>query len=278
VIAYSIGEKGQLIRLAAIPTGAPAPCHLEMDFSDQYLVNSNYMGGIVNVYQRKANGQLIEKHRLQLNQEGDDRQSHAHSATFSPDNRFLFIADLGKDRIWQFQFDAQQGDVQPNEQAFVSTAEGAGPRHFTFHPNGQFAYVINELNSTVTAFAYDSLHGQLAALHTLSTLPEDFTGNNSCADIHVHPSGNFLYGSNRGQNSLVVYTINDNGQIALVEHVPTGGDFPRNFALSPNGRYLYVANQNSDNIRQFSIDGNDGRLIFQADISVNTPVCLAFAN
>ncbi|MEL6277121.1 MAG: beta-propeller fold lactonase family protein, partial [Bacteroidota bacterium] len=173
VIAYSIGEKGQLIRLAAIPTGAPAPCHLEMDFSDQYLVNSNYMGGIVNVYQRKANGQLIEKHRLQLNQEGDDRQSHAHSATFSPDNRFLFIADLGKDRIWQFQFDAQQGDVQPNEQAFVSTAEGAGPRHFTFHPNGQFAYVINELNSTVTAFAYDSLHGQLAALHTLSTLPED---------------------------------------------------------------------------------------------------------
>ncbi|MEL6276449.1 MAG: lactonase family protein, partial [Bacteroidota bacterium] len=277
VVAYAKGDH-QLTRLNTVPTGAPAPCHLAMDLTDRYLVTSNYMGGIVNVYRRGVDGQLNEVQRIILNQTEDEKESHAHSATFSPDNRFVLIADLGKDRIWQYQFDASSGKITPNEKAYVEVADGAGPRHFTFHPQGTFAYVINELNSTVTAYEFDSLVGQLTEIQTLSTLPKDFDDNNSCADIHPHPNGKFLYGSNRGHNSIVVYAIMDDGKLSIVEHISTGGDFPRNFALSPDGRFLYAANQNSDNIRQFLINENDGRLTFHADVAVKTPVCLAFAN
>lgn len=288
LFAYRLGEANPLL-LGQWPTGAAAPCHIAVDASDRLVLVSNYMGGVVNVFYRDSQDRIHEIQRLQLDREGDTAASHAHAASFSPDNRFVFITDLGKDKIWAFRLDTsalgqlvdRPGSLVLHEEFSLHWQhEGldrrAGPRHFTFHPNGRFAYVVNELNATVTALAYDAKSGQLSGIQNISTLPEAYTDWNACADIHIHPNGRFLYASNRGHNSIVSYQIGEDGQLNLLGHTPTSGEFPRNFAITPDGQQLLVANQNSDNVVSFDIKPQTGKLDKKQENSVKTPVCIAF--
>jgi 6-phosphogluconolactonase len=193
-------------------------------------------------------------------------------------NRIAFAADLGLDRVLIYQFDANQGLLVPNDPPAGLVPPGSGPRHFAFHPDGRHAYVINELTSTVTAFRYDPGTGALEALQTLSTLPAEYTKTNSTAELVVHPSGKFLYGSNRGHNSIAIFTIDpETGMLTTVGQEPTQGKTPRNFAVDPTGRYLLAANQDSSSIVVFRIDPDSGRLTPTGHAAaVPTPVCVAF--
>ena len=178
--------------------------------------------------------------------------------------------------MFVYRFDKQTGKLSPNEQPFSQTKPGAGPRHFKFHQNGKTAFVINELNSTITTFSYDGKHGTLKEVQTVSTLPVSWAGANTCADIHVAPNGKFLYGSNRGHDSIVSYKINEKtGKLEFVEHTATGGKTPRNFAIDPSGKFLLAANQNSDSIVVFRIDERSGKLAATGKTAqVPMPVCL----
>ena len=194
----------------------------------------------------------------------------------TPSDRYVYAADLGLDKIMIYKFDSGRGRLTPNEQPWVKTKPGAGPRHFTFHPNGRFAYVINELDSTIVTYAYDPCYGALREIQAVSTLPEKFKGVNYPADIHVAPSGRFLYGSNRGHDSVVIYRVDEEtGKLSCVGYESTRGRFPRNFAIDPSGSFLLVANQHTDNIVAFKIDQQTGLLESTGqETKVPTPVCI----
>jgi 6-phosphogluconolactonase len=186
------------------------------------------------------------------------------------------VADLGLDKVLVYKLDANRGKLTPNDEPWVRVKAGAGPRHFDFHPNGVFAYVINELDSTLTAFAYDAAAGTLAEIETVSTLPGGFEGQSHCADVHVSPSGRFVYGSNRGHDSIVVFAIDgDTGRLDYAGHEPTQGRTPRNFAIDPTGTFLLAANQDSDTVVTFRIDERTGLLEPTGHVTeVPMPVCL----
>ena len=194
----------------------------------------------------------------------------------SPNNKHAFAPDLGIDKVLIYAIDHDEGKLCTQTPAEI--APGSGPRHLAFHPDGQRAYVINELSNTITAFDYDADAGTLATIQTISTLPEGYTEVSHTADIHVHPNGRFLYGSNRGHDSIAVYAIDqDNGQLALVEIVPTGGANPRNFGLDPTGTYLIVGNHSTNDIFTFNIDQDTGRLTPTGyKVEVPSPVCHKF--
>jgi 6-phosphogluconolactonase len=196
----------------------------------------------------------------------------------SPDNRFAICADLGLDEVLVYRFDAGKGTLAPNNPAFALVSSGAGPRHFAFHPSGKFGYVIDEMQSTVTVFSYESASGALHMLQTISTLPKDFEGESAAAEVQVHPSGKFLYGSNRGHDSIALFTINSRkGTLTPNGYALTLGKTPRNFAVDPTGSYLFAANQDSDSIVQFRIDPNTGRLTPTGQVlEVPSPVCVIF--
>jgi 6-phosphogluconolactonase len=275
VYAYSIGEDKKLTLINKVRSGGLAPCHLAMNASESFLFVSNYSGGNARVLQVESDGALSVLDEVNFNRD-PERHSHAHSATVSPDGRFVYFADLGLDRIWIYPLDSS--GLAKHQEHFVLLDSGAGPRHFAFHPTLPFAYVINELNSTVVVFEYDSITGNLSPRQELSTLPPNFSGQSYCADIHVHPSGKFLYGSNRGHNSIVVFSIADGGvRLSIMQHQSTGGNWPRNFVIDPSGNFLYVANQKSDNITNFRIDPETGALTKgDVDIEINKPVFLGF--
>jgi 6-phosphogluconolactonase len=245
---------------------------------------ANYGGGSVCVLPILDDGQLDGATAL-VQHEGSSvnprrqRGPHAHSVNVSPDDRFAFVADLGLDKVMIYRFDVTAGTLAPADPPWASVSPGAGPRHFAFHPGGKFAYVINELQSTVTAFAYDPERGSLDDLQTVSTLPSDFKDNNSTAEVLVHPSGNFLYGSNRGHNSIAVFAIDARtGWLSPVEKESTRGSTPRNFGIDPTGRYLLAANQASDAIVVFRIDKATGALTATGqEIEVPSPVCVRMA-
>jgi 3-carboxymuconate cyclase len=204
---------------------------------------------------------------------------HAHSVNLSADNRFVIVTDLGLDEALVYRFDAAKGTLTPNDPPYAKVEPGSGPRHFAFHPTGKYAYTINEIKSTVTAFRYDRAHGTLQPMQTVSTLPADFTGQNSTAEIAVDRQGKFLYGSNRGHNSIAVFAIDSHtGTLKPVEQTATQGKTPRNFAIDPTGAYLFAANQNSGNIVLFHIDQKTGRLTPAGEtVQVGSPVCVTFA-
>ena len=206
------------------------------------------------------------------------RSAHAHSIRIDPTNRFVLVGDLGLDKVFVYRFNARDGSMQPNEPPFVKVAPGAGSRHLAFHPNGRFVYVLTEMGSTVIAYAWDSVRGTLTEIETVSTLPDGFKGVNNCAEIAVHPNGRFLYASNRGHDSLAVFGIDARtGRLTLVEHVPTQGNSPRNFAFDPTARWLLVTNHGSDNAVVFRIDENTGRLTETGPpVSVPSPFCERF--
>jgi 6-phosphogluconolactonase len=203
---------------------------------------------------------------------------HAHSINLSADNRFAIAADLGLDELLVYRFDADRGTLQANDPPFAKVNPGAGPRHFVFHPSGRFAYVISEIQCTITAFAFDAAHGTLRQLQTLSTLPQGFAGQNDDAEVRVHPSGKFVYGSNRGHDSIALFAVDpERGTLRLVENISTQGKTPRNFNLDPTGTYLFAANQDTDNVVIFRVDPDTGHLTPTGQVlSVPSPVCVRF--
>lgn len=277
VYAYAIdGDSLRLLNRQASHNFAP--CNVSVHPAGKWLYLTNYVGGTIARYPIAQNGELAPAETV-LVLEGSgphDRQdsSHPHSATVSPDGRWVMVADLGTDLIHTLT----TADTEWKSQAEVQLPPGAGPRHLAFHPTAPYAFSINELNSTITAFHYQLENGALHIIDHYSSLPTDFEGFNLTADIHISPDGRWLYASNRGHNSIVAYAIDEKtGQLTYLQHADSGGDFPRNFAIHPDGQSLWVANQNTDNIRVFALDDQTGRLTTKQEMTVLTPVCLQFA-
>jgi 6-phosphogluconolactonase len=263
------------------PTHGAAPCHLAIDATGRYVVSANYGGGSVSVHPIRENGMLgvatdfIQHQGSSINPQRQ-QGPHAHSANIDAQNRFVLVCDLGIDRVLIYELDLNEGKLRPNAaQPWARVKSGAGPRHLDFHPNGEIVYVLNEIGSTITTFAWDAERGTLTEIDSISTLPEDFTERNGTADIHVHPSGKFVYSSNRGHDSIAMFAVKDDGSLAPMGYTPTGGKTPRNFAIDPTGQYLLAANQNTDNIVVFTIDPKNGKLTPTGHvIHVPTPVCI----
>jgi 6-phosphogluconolactonase len=283
VSAFSIDVKtGMLTALNKVTTRGTIPAHLVVDKTGKSLVVANYGSGSVAVFPLNADGSVgaasaFVQH-TGLNTGPRQKGPHAHAVTLSPDNRFVFVPDLGLDQVLSYRLDPAKGTLTPNDPPFAKVTQGSGPRHFVFHPDGQFAYTLSEMGSLVTVFAYDRAGGTLKDLQTISTLPKDFSGTNNAAELEVHPSGRFLYASNRGHDSIAVFAIDPRAKtLTPVEHVPTQGKMPRNFAIDPTGAYLLAANQNSNNIVLFRIDQKTGRLTPTGDdLKTPSPVCLTF--
>jgi 6-phosphogluconolactonase len=267
VAAFTIdSQTGKLTLLNKVSSKGSGPAHVSVDKTGKTVFVANYNSGSVAALPIKEDGSLGEASAfVQHTGSGANpkRQEgpHAHWIGPSPDNRFVLACDLGLDEVLVYRFDAAKGTLTPNDPPFGKAPPGAGPRHFAFHPSGRFGYVINEMASSVTAFAFDASRGSLTPLQTISTLPQDFTGNNSGAELEMHPSGKFLYGSNRGHNSIAVFAVDARkGTLTPVEQASTQGKVPRGFGIDPTGSYLFAGNQNSDNVVVFRIDSKTGRL------------------
>ena len=283
VEAFAIQETGKLTPLNQEPSGGEGPCHLVVDKTGRDVLVANYDSGSISVLPIQQDGKLSEPTAfIQHQGSGADPQRqegpHAHSINVDAANRFAFAADLGLDKVLVYRFDPAKGTLVANDPPSVSVKPGAGPRHFAFHPGGHYAFVINEMHSTVTAFSYDPAHGVLKELQTISTLPENFKGENSTAEVQVHPSGKFLYGSNRGHDSIAVFAIDPGkGTLSLVEDQSTQGKTPRNFGIDPSGQYLLAANQDSGNVVVFRINPQSGHLSPTGQVAeVSSPVCVKF--
>jgi len=279
--AFAIDQNtGALNKLNEVTTPG-VPCHLSVHPTGKAVLAANYGGGNVVIYPVKKDGKLGEVSDVQQHtgKGADPRRQegpHAHCVMLDAAGQYAFAPDLGIDKIMIYKVDAVKAKLKPN--GFATLNPGAGPRHFAFHPTYDFAYVISELNSTMTTFRYDKSKGALTELQTLSTLPEGYRNSSYCADVHVHPSGKFLYGSNRGHNSIVIYSIDDStGRLTLIGHESTRGNWPRNFGIDPTGQFLLVGNQNSNSIATFKIDEQTGKLSPHGDLlEIPAPVCLKF--
>lgn len=258
------------------------PCHLTIDRKAKTLLVANYTGGSITALPVRSDGTLgmateVKQHEGSSIKE-QQKGAHAHCIILDRSERYALAADLGIDKVMIYRFDTATGKLTPGKQPSAELQKGAGPRHLTLHPNGKYLYVINELDSTMTAFAYSGSNGTLTHIDTVSTLPGEFSGVSYCADVHVSRSGKFLYGSNRGHNSIVVFEIDPRtGKLKTLEHVSTEGDWPRNFTIDPSGRFLLVANQRTDNVVTFAIDPLTGRLKSTGKVAqIPVPVCLRF--
>lgn len=259
-------------------TGA---AHLEVDKTGKWLIVGNYASPSLSILPIQKNGlldkavQTIVHTGSSINPERQDKP-HIHSINIAPNNKEVFVPDLGTDKIMTYRLDATAGTLSPGTTPFTAVAPGSGPRHFTFSPDGKFAYVIQEMESMITGFQYKN--GALTAFQTINTLPPDYTGRKWSADIHISPDGKFLYGSNRGHESLVIFSIDKKtGSLKLVGHQSVHGKTPRNFAIDPTGNFILVANQDSDNITLFKRNKKTGLLsLIDKQIMVSMPVCLKF--
>jgi 6-phosphogluconolactonase len=283
VVAYDIDrETDTLSRLNDAPTkGNGTPCYCSVDATDQCVLTAQYDGGTVSVLPIDGDGRVGDPTAV-VEHEGSgpdpDRQSepHPHAIRPGPDNEYAYAPDLGADRICIYDFDATAGTLDPAACGHVEVHDGAGPRHLDFHPNGRFVYLIDELDSTVVAYERDADTGALEAFETVSTLPEGFEGENYPADVHVHPSGEFLYGSNRGHDSIAVFELDADGRPSLLDTESTRGEWPRNFALAPTGEFLFAENADSDTVVSFRVE-DDGTLDPTGDVlDVPSPVCMQF--
>jgi 6-phosphogluconolactonase len=263
-------------------TNGADPCHLTMDRRAKTLLVANYTGGSLTALPVRSDGTLGMAIELKQHEGSSIKEQqkgpHAHCIILDTAERYALAADLGIDKVMIYRFDPMTGKLTPGQQPSAELQQGAGPRHLTLHPNGKYLYVINELDSTMTAFKYNGTNGTLTQIETVSTLPSDFSGVSYCADVHVSPSGKFLYGSNRGHNSIVVFEIDQrSGKLKALEHVSTEGNWPRNFVIDPSGRFLLVANQRSDNVVTFTIHPQTGRLKPNGQVAeIPVPVCLRF--
>jgi len=284
VSAFAVDQRtGDLRLLNQQPSLGGSPCYVVVDRTGKFVLVANYSGGNVAVFPVDRNGSLGAAADVRQNEGSSvntERQQgpHAHCIELDATNRFAYVCDLGTDKIMIFRFNQRQGKLIPGKVPWVQAKAGAGPRHLTFHPGGKFAYVLNELHATVTAFAHDRVDGNLKEIQTTPTLPRETTAADTGADIHVSPDGRFLYCSNRGHDSIAAFKIDQrNGGLTFVAHEPAGGKTPRNFAIDPTGTFLLVANQKSDNIVTFRRDRKTGRLSATGHAAeVPSPVCLKF--
>jgi 6-phosphogluconolactonase len=286
VSAFAIdAASGSLTLLNSQTSGGAGPCHLSVDKSGKCVLVANYGGGSIESIKVLPDGRLgdvgsLMQHKGSSVNASRQKEPHAHSINLSPDNRFAFAADLGLDKVLIYKLDAASGALTANEPAFASVAPGSGPRHFAFHPGGKSAYVINEMTCTMTAFSYDAARGELKEVQTLSTLPpgETVKAGFSTAEVVAHPSGRFLFGSNRGHDTIVVFSVDAaTGRLTHVENQPTLGKTPRNFAVDPTGAWLLAENQGSGTVAVFRIDAQTGKLTHTGQtLEVPTPVCARF--
>jgi 6-phosphogluconolactonase len=273
---------GALTPLGVQSTVGGGPCHVQCDGSGRFAAVANYGGGNFAIFPVGPDGRLGASSTVvagtgsgpdKARQEGP----HAHQVVFDPTNKYMLAVDLGIDQILVYRFDQASGQITPNDPSSARLPPGSGPRHLAFHPDGRFIFAISELSSTITSFAWDGANGALRSIGAKSTLPAGYTGQNSTAEIAVHPNGRVLYGSNRGHDSIVVMSIAPDGTLTPVEHVPTRGKTPRNFAIDPSGRWLIAANQGSGTLAVFGIDQKTGRLLPVGPLaSVGSPVCVLF--
>jgi 6-phosphogluconolactonase len=260
-------------------TGGAHPCFVTTNDQD-YILTANYTGGNIGLLKLSTDGKIsslldVEQH---AGKGTSDRQDgpHAHSTWFVPNSNDIISIDLGTNELWFSKLDTITSKLQASESVKLKMADGAGPRHLTLHPKGKWIYVLNELNSTISLIQKND-NGVYEEKNTFSTLPNHYIENNSGADIHISADGDFLYASNRGHNSIVIYKVNNlNGSLELIGHEPTHGDSPRNFSLSPNGDYLLVANQLTNNIISFKRNKTTGLLEFVDEIEAPAPVCILF--
>ena len=286
--AFSIDQKtGKLTLLNQAATRGAGPCHISLDKSGKFALVANYDGGSLTSFPVHEDGTLgeaadfVQHHGSSVNKERQEGP-HAHWIGTSPDNHFALAADLGLDEVLIYHFNSAKGTLTPNNPPYAKVNPGAGPRHVAFHPNGKFAYVLAELEDSVTAFAYKASNGSLSPLQTvsaLSTLRKDYKGPKEAAEIAVHPNGKFLYASNRGgMDTISVFSINPaKGTLNLKNEYPTMGKTPRNFAIDPTGKFLLAANQESSNIVVFRIDSTTGALAPTGEIvEAPAPVCITF--
>jgi len=288
VSAFSIDTRtGKLTLLNQAGTQGAGPCHISLDKTSKFVLVANYDGGSVAVFPIREDGGLsptstfIQHSGSSVDKERQEGP-HAHWIGTSPDNRFVLAADLGLDKILVYRFKSDKGTLAPNTPPLAKLNPGAGPRHLAFHPNGKFAYVLAEMGSSVTAFAYKASNGSLSPLETVSTLSvlrKDYSGPKEAAEIVVHPSGKFLYSSNRaGIDTISAFSIDPvKGTLKLRDEYPTMGKTPRTFAIDPTGKFLLAANQESNNIVIFRIDSTTGALSPTGEIiAAPAPVCITF--
>jgi 6-phosphogluconolactonase len=285
ISAFAIDRKnGTLKLLNQVSTHGRGPCHVSVDKAGRWVLVANYGGGSVATFEVQGDGSLsLVKGFVQHSGSSADKERqeapHAHWIAVSPDNRFAVAADLGLDDVLVYKLDPNTGSLTPNTPPFVAVKPGSGPRHFAFHPNGKFGYVLTEMATTVTAFSWDPRKGSLTAMQTVPTLPKDYSGPTEAAEIAVHPSGKFLYASNRaGIDTITIFSIDPaKGTLKETGRVSTKGRTPRNFAIDPTGAFLLAANQDSGNVVVFRIDTANGALTPTGDEEkVAAPVSIAF--
>ena len=284
VSAFAVDPKtGDLAFLNKQLTHGTDPCHVLVDKKRTHVFVANFMSGSICVLPVREDGSLgqasdfIQHHGSSIDP-ARQKGPHAHSVTLDAANRFAFVPDLGLDKLMVYRFDPKRGMLEANSVPWIKVKPGAGPRHVAFHPTGSVAYLINELDSTVTVLSYDGRSGTFEELQVVPTLPKDFRGESTCAGVQVAPSGRFVYGSNRGHDSVVIYRVGPRtGRLTCIAHEPTQGKTPRSFGIDPTGGFLLAANQDSDTIVTFRIDPRSGRLHATGQVTpVPTPVCVKF--
>ncbi len=284
ISSFAIDPKtGSLKLLNKVDSGGGGPCHLVVDHTGRMLFVANYGSGNVASFALRPDGSIGERtgfdqHHGSSVDPKRQQGPHAHSVVLSPDNRFLFVPDLGLDKIFIYRVDAAKRTFTPNDPAYAQVDPGLGPRHFIFGPGAKFAYAVCEMGSRVVAFAYNREAGSLKTLQTISTLPAGFTGEDNSAEIQVDSNGRFLYASNRGNDSITVFRIDPvKGTLTKIQVAPVQGKMPRNFVLDPSGKFLIAANQKSDQMVVFSIDQTSGQLKPTGEVvNVPAPVCILF--
>lgn len=281
VTAYELeGRTGKLKLLNRQSSHGTASCYLDIDKAGKAVVVANYSTGSIASLPVKKDGSLGEaatfsQHTGSSVNPKRQKEPHAHCSVISPDQKFVFAADLGLDKIMAYQRDSKTAKLTPAPQPFVRTIPGAGPRHLTFHPNGKQLYVINELMNSITEFDYDPNSGTLIEQETISTLPEDFEDTSYCADLKITPDGRFLYGTNRGHDSIAAYHIDDDGKLSLLKIEPSLGKGPQNLAITADGKFLLCANMPGNNVIVFQINGKTGKLTPVGDpIETPSPSCI----
>ena len=283
ITAFSIdAAKGRLTELNAVSSEGAHPCHIVVEREGNYVLAANYSGGSVISVEIGKDGKLgktadLRQHAGSSVDKGRQEGPHAHSINLDPNNRFALAADLGLDKVLVYQLDPRNGVLAPNEPPFAATPPGGGPRHLAFHPDGNSLFVNNEMKNSVTSFGYAQKSGVLTMRETVSTLPADWKGNSSTAEIQVHNSGRFVYCSNRGHDSIAVFSLDGEGKLKLLENESTRGKTPRNFGIDPTGRFLIAANQDSDTLAVFRINQQTGALdAVGATVAAPKPVCVKF--
>jgi 6-phosphogluconolactonase len=274
---------GSLKPLNRIPSGGGGPTHLAVDRAGKALAVANYGGASVTVFRLNPDGSLggrtaLARHTGSSVHPVRQASPHPHAVVPSPDERFLFVPDRGTDKVYSYRFDAAAGSLAPNDPPFTRVPPGSGPRHLAFHPGGGFAYLVNEMASRITVFSHDAAKGRLTEIQTISTLPEGFAEESTAAEVVVDRAGTFLYASNRGDDSIVVFSIDPtNGTLTKTQRVPAQGKRPRSFSIDPTGRFLLVANQDSNSVAVFEVDAATGALApLGRSLSVPAPACIVF--